>query len=81
MMFCYQFDGSVMDTLRCKIVIPLILLVMFFLFALHGRYTDLLEQFCSRFKVLRDASINSVVEYVRCHDSFTLAGPKKSPVG
>ncbi len=45
----------------------------------HGRYTDLLEQFCSRFKVIEGASVNSVVEDVRYHDSFTLASPKKSP--
>jgi hypothetical protein len=76
---CSCFDGTVMDMTWCKIMIPLILLVMFFLCALHGHYTDLLKQFCSCFKVLEDASVNSVVEDVRYHDSFTLAGPKKCP--
>jgi hypothetical protein len=80
MEFCSHFDGMVMDMTWCKSVISLILLVMFFLCALHGHYTDLLKQFCSCFKVLEDASINSVVEDVRYHDSFTLAGPKKSPL-
>jgi hypothetical protein len=74
------FDGMVMDMTRCKTVIPPILLMMFFPHALHGHYyTDLLEQFCSCFKVLEDTSVDSVVEDVRYHDSFTLAIPKKSP--
>jgi hypothetical protein len=60
-------------------MIPPILLVMFFLCALHGHYTDLLEQFCSHFKVLEDASANSMIEDVRYHNRFTLAGPKNSP--
>ncbi len=68
-----------MDMMRCKIVIPPILLVMFFLSALHGHYTDLLKLFCFRFKVLEDAFVNSVVKDVRYHDSVTLASPKKSP--
>jgi hypothetical protein len=78
MEFCSCFDGMVMDMMWCKIVIPPILLVMFFLCALHGHYTDLLKQFCSRFKVLEDASVDSVVKDVHYHNSFTLAGPKKS---
>ena len=79
MEFCFCFDGMVMDMTQCKIVIPLILLVMFFLRALHGRYTALLEQFCSCFKVLEDASVDPVVKDVCYHNSFTLASPKKSP--
>jgi hypothetical protein len=77
--FQSQFDSMVMDMSRCRIMLPQILLVMLFLCALHARYTDLLSQFCSRFKVLKDASLNSTVEDVRYHDSFTLAGSKKSP--
>ncbi len=77
MEFCSCFDGMIMDMTRCKIVILPILLVMFFLCALHGHYTDFLEQFCSHLKVLEDASVNSVVEDVCYYDSFTLAGPKK----
>ncbi len=79
MEFCSCFGGMVMDMMQCKIVVPPIFLMMFFLCALHGCYTDLLEQFCSRFKVLEDASVNSVVKDVHYHDSFTLASPKKSP--
>jgi hypothetical protein len=54
MEFCSCFDGMVMDMTRCKNVIPPILLVMFFLCDFHGRYTDLLKQFCSRLKVLEE---------------------------
>ncbi len=79
MEFCSCFDGMVMDMTRCKIMIPSILLVMFFLCALNGHYADLLKQFCSRLKVLEDASVDTVVKDVCYHDSFTLAGPKKSP--
>jgi hypothetical protein len=79
MEFCSYFDGMVMDMTWCKIVIPPILLMMFFLCALHGRYPNLLEQLCSRFKVLEDASVDSVVKDVHYHDSSILAGPKKSP--
>ncbi len=43
------------------------------------RYTDILNQFCSCFKVLENVPLDSVAKDVRYHDSFTLAGPKKSP--
>jgi hypothetical protein len=79
MKFCSWVDSMVMDMLHCKIMIAPILLVMFFLCALHGHYTDLLEQFHSHSKVLEDASIVSVVEDVHYHNSFTLASLKKSP--
>ncbi len=79
MEFCSCFDSMVMNMMWCKIVIPPILLVRFFLRALHGHYPDLLTQFCSCFKVLEDASVDSVVKDVCYHDSFTLVDPKKSP--
>jgi hypothetical protein len=60
-------------------MLPQILFAVLFLCALHARYTNLLNQFLLRFKVPEDASLNSVVEDVRYHDSFTLAGLKKSP--
>ncbi len=52
---------------------------LLFLCALHARYTDLLDQICSCFKVLENASLNSMVKDICYHDSFTLAGPIKSP--
>jgi hypothetical protein len=75
MEFCSQFDSMVTDMLQCKLLLPPILLVVFFLWALHGPYSDLLNQFISHFKFLETASINSVVEDVRYHNTFTLAGP------
>jgi hypothetical protein len=74
-----MYDGMVMDMSRCRIMLPQILLAMLFLRALHVRYTDLLDQFCSCFKALEDASLDSMVEDIYYHKSFTLTGPKKSP--
>ncbi len=70
--FCSCFDGSVMDMPRCKVIIPPLLLVMIFLCVLHSRYSDILDQFRSRYKVLEDATIESVVVDVEYHDSFQL---------
>ncbi len=41
------FDRMIMDILRCKVVIPSLLLVMIFICALHSRYSDILDQFRS----------------------------------
>ena len=79
MEFCSWFDSLVMDMLRCKIMLLLILLMMFFLSTVRGCYADLFNQFCSHFKVLETAIIDSFVEDVRYHNIFTLAGSKKSP--
>jgi hypothetical protein len=57
MAFCSHFDGMVNDMAQCKIVIPPILIVMFFLCLLHSCYDDLLEQFQSRYKSLKGASL------------------------
>ena len=73
------FDSLVMDMSLCTIMLSRILLVMFFLCALHGHYADLLDQFCSRFKVLETATIDSIAKDVHYHDSFTLAGSEKYP--
>ncbi len=45
MAFRSRFDGMVNNMAGCKIVIPPILMVMFFLSLLHSRYNELLEQF------------------------------------
>jgi hypothetical protein len=42
MEFCSRYDGTIMDMSQCKFFIFPILLVMFFLWAFHGRYMDLL---------------------------------------
>jgi hypothetical protein len=67
----------------CKITIPPILLLMFFFQALHPCYKDLLEQFCSQYKSLESASLNSIVADIGCHDKFKLVGSdnKISPAG
>jgi hypothetical protein len=45
--FRSHFDEMIMDMLRCKVVIPPLLLVMIFIYALHSRYSDILNQFRS----------------------------------
>jgi hypothetical protein len=45
MAFHSHFDGIVDNMAQCKIVIPPILMVVFFLCLLHSCYDDLLEQF------------------------------------
>ncbi len=52
MAFCSHFDGMVDNMAQCKIVIPPILMVMFFFCLLHSCYNDLLEQFWSCYKSL-----------------------------
>ncbi len=70
------------DMARCKIVIPQILMVMFFLCSLHPCYDDLLKQFRSRYKSLDGASLDSIVADVRYHNEFKLVGSdKKLPPG
>ena len=52
-------------------------MVMMFLCALHSHYSDILDQFHSRYKVLKDANIESVVEGIKYHDSFKLVDSGK----
>ena len=54
---------------------------MLFLRALHSRYSDILDQFRSRYKDLEKATLDSVVEDARYHDEFKLVGDKKTPGG
>ena len=75
-----RFDGMIMNMSRCKVVIPPFLLVMIFIRALHLRYSDILDQFHSRYKDLDSAMVNSVVADVKYHDSFQLVNHnKKTP--
>ncbi len=50
---------------------------MLFLRALHSHYSDTLDQFRSRYKILEAATINSVVEDARYQDEFKLVGLDK----
>ena len=72
--FRSRFDGMILDMGRGKVVIPPLLLVMIFLRALHTRYSDILDQFRSRYKDLETASLDSVVADVKYHDEFLLVG-------
>jgi hypothetical protein len=77
MAFCLHFEGMVNDTAQCKINIPRILLVMFFLQSLHPCSNNLLEQFCSWCKVLESVSLDSIVAGIHYHDEFNLVGSDK----
>jgi hypothetical protein len=78
--FRSRFDGMVMDMLRCRVIIPPLLLVVIFICALHSRYSDILDQFRSRYKDLDSATIDSMVADVKNHDSFQLVNHnKKTP--
>jgi hypothetical protein len=80
--FCFHFDGMVYDMAQCKINLPPIILVMFFLWYLYPCYDNLLEQFQSWYKDLESASLDSIVADVRYHDEFKLVGSdKKSLAG
>ncbi len=80
MAFRSRFDGMVNNMSRCKIILPPILMVMFFLHSLHSHYDDLLEQFCSHYKSLEGASLNSIVVDVHYHNQFKLIrSDKKLP--
>ncbi len=75
------FDGMVNNMVHCKIFLPSILIVMFFLCSLHFHYDDLLEQFCPHYNSLEGASLDSIVVDVRYHDKFQLVGlDKKHPL-
>jgi hypothetical protein len=63
------FDKIIIDLSQCKVAIPQILLVMLFLRALHSRYS---KQFCTRFKLIEHATIDSIVDDGTYHDGFTV---------
>jgi hypothetical protein len=65
-----HFDGIIMELLHCKVAIPQIMMVMLFLCAIHSCYSDLLNQFCTLFKSIETASINSIVDDIVYHDGF-----------
>ena len=75
--FCSRFDGMVLNMSWSQIFLPPILLVMLFLRALHSHYSDILDQFWSRNKILEAATIDSVVEDARYHNEFKLVGSDK----
>ena len=66
----------ILEMTRCKVVIPPLLLVMIFIRVLHSRYSDILNQFRSRYKDLEAATVDSVVANVKYHDEFQLVDTK-----
>jgi hypothetical protein len=56
-----RFDGLTIELACRKVVIPSLLLVMIFLRALHGCYSTIVEQFRTRFKPIKEATLNSIV--------------------
>ncbi len=82
MAFWSRFNGMVNNMSGCKIILPLVLMVMFFLCSLHSCYDDLLEHFCSHYESFKGASLDSIVADVRYHNEFKLVGSnKKVPAG
>ncbi len=77
MAFRSRFDGMVNNMACCKIFLPLILIVMFFLRSLHSCYNDLLEQFFSHYKSLEGTSLDLIVADVRYQEEFQLVGMDK----
>jgi hypothetical protein len=67
-----RFDGIIMELSHCKVAIPQILMVMLFLRGIHSCYSDLLDQFCTHFKSIEMASIDSIVGKIVYHGGFTV---------
>jgi hypothetical protein len=59
--FCLKFEGNLFALSCLSVTIPQILQVMLFLWAIHSRYQDLLNQYASKQKDLLAASIDSMV--------------------
>jgi hypothetical protein len=74
--FCSQFDGLILEMVRCKDVIPPLLLIMLFLRALHSHYSDIMEQFRTRHKSLETTTIDFIVDDTNHYDTFILKEPR-----
>jgi hypothetical protein len=82
MAFWSRFVGMVNIMSHCKNFHSPVLMVVFFLCSLCSCYDNLLEQFCSCYKSLKGASLDSIVADVHYHDEFKLVGSdKKVPAG
>ncbi len=75
--FRSRFDGMMNKMSRCKIVIPQILMVMFFLRSLHSHYSPLLNQFRNLLCSIKTALLDSIVLDVHFHHNFTVVGNDK----
>jgi hypothetical protein len=79
--YCLRFDGLTLELSCCKVVLPHLLLVMLFLHALHVCYVDIVKQFCTRFKSIETATVDSIVSNVVFQDRFELVNSKKGKPG
>ncbi len=73
-----RFDGLTIELSRCKVALPTILLVMFFLCGLHSHYPNIVEQFSSRLKQIESATINSIISNITYHDKSPWLIPRKA---
>ncbi len=72
-----HFDGLTHELARCKVLIPSILLVMLFLWALHGCHVSIVDQFRSHFKLIKTATIDFIVSNITYHDGFHVINHSK----
>ncbi len=72
------FDGLILEMAHCKVVIPLLLLVMMFLRALHSRYSNIIEQFRTRHELIETTLIDMIVDDVMYHNEFILKKPRRA---
>ncbi len=77
MAFQLQFNGMLNKMSHCKIFIPPMLMVMFFLHSLHSCYEPILDQFWLRYKSLETASLDSIVSDIRFHNELKVVGTDK----
>jgi hypothetical protein len=77
--FRSRFEGHLGALSWSLVVIPPILQVMLFLWAMHLRYKDLLSQFVSKHKDLSLATIDSVMSDACYMDDFVVVGSKHKP--
>ena len=73
------FDGLTLELAWCKVVIPLFLLVMLFLRALHSWYESIFEQYWSYFKPIEATMLDSLVADVIFHNGLMVVDHKKKP--
>jgi hypothetical protein len=69
------FDGLIFEMAHCKVVIPPLLLIMLFLWALHSCYSDIADQFRTWHQSIKMTSIELIFADVTYHDKFILKEP------
>jgi hypothetical protein len=62
--FWSWFDGLIFEMACCKVVIPPLLLIMLFLRVLRSCYSNIVEQYWTRHKLIETTSIDMIVHDV-----------------